>query len=325
MTDGEWWRRSGPWSGRSGGGAGASGGSAGSGAAGDGSGGGSGASGASDGDSVYDAPSPGGGTPSVPLDPPRPPRTPASGAPPVPLDKPRFDGPEDDPGSIPPPQVYSSGANGWDLVLLNFSDAPQAPPRPIPEQRAGGEAGSGAEGAQTADPAGAGAGSAASAKGRKQRKARARAATAGKAKAQPAAPAGAGAGASAGAGAGAGAGARRPSLLVLLSCGLLVGGAAMSFFPAMLVGWGLGYLSRQLSDLMRKFAILGVPLITMSAATLHAMQAKAGAQGGAGVQAGSQFSQISWSAAPGVLRLSAVLSAVVLLLLSLRRRPPQQG
>lgn len=99
----------------------------------------------------------------------------------------------------------------------------------------------------------------------------------------------------------------------------------MSFFPAMLIGWGLGYLSRQLSDLMRKFAILGVPLITMSAATLHAMQAKPGAQGGAGLQAGSQLTQISWSAAPGVLRLSAVLSAVVLLLLSLRRQPPPQG
>ncbi|MEV7929826.1 MULTISPECIES: hypothetical protein [unclassified Kitasatospora] len=279
---------------------------------------------------MYDTAAPGGGTPSVPLDPPRTPRTPGAGAPPVQLDKPRFDGPEDDPGSIPPPQVYSSGANGWDLVLLNFSDAPQAPPKPIPEQRAGD--GAGAAGAQAADPAGAvaGAAAAASAKGKKQRKAKGRATAAGKAKAQPTAPAGqagAGAGATAGAGAsaGAGVGARRPSLLVLLSCGLLIGGAAMSFFPAMLVGWALGYLSRQLSDLMRKFVILGIPLITMSAATLHAMQAKPGAQGGAGVQAGAQFSQISWSAAPGVLRLSAVLSAVVLLLLSLRRRPPQQG
>ncbi|MFF3004988.1 hypothetical protein ACFVTF_19515 [Kitasatospora sp. NPDC057940] len=282
---------------------------------------------------MYDTAAPGGGTPSVPLDPPRTPRAPGAGAPPVQLDKQPLGGPEDDPGSIPPPQVYSSGANGWDLVLLNFSDAPQAPPKPIPEQRAGG--GAGAAGAQAADPAGAAAGAAAaaSAKGKKQRKAKWRAAAAGgKAKAQPAAPApagqadaGAGAGASAGAGAGAGLGARRPSLLVLLSCGLLIGGAAMSFFPAMLVGWALGYLSRQLSDLMRKFVILGIPLITMSAATLHAMQAKPGAQGGAGVQAGAQFSQISWSAAPGVLRLSAVLSAVVLLLLSLRRRPPQQG
>ncbi|MFD0400602.1 hypothetical protein ACFVHI_21305 [Kitasatospora sp. NPDC127121] len=277
---------------------------------------------------MYDTAAPGGGTPSVPLDPPRTPRAPGAGAPPVQLDKSRFDGPEDDSDSIPPPQVYSSGANGWDLVLLNFSDSPQAPPKPIPEQRAGG--GAGAAGAQAADPAGAAAGAAAAAsgKGKKLRKAKGRAAAAGKAKAQPAAPAGqagAGADASAGAGASAGVGARRPSLLVLLSCGLLIGGAAMSFFPAMLVGWALGYLSRQLSDLTRKFVILGIPLITMSAATLHAMQAKPGAQGGAGVQAGAQFSQISWSAAPGVLRLSAVLSAVVLLLLSLRRRPPQQG
>ncbi|MFJ9611294.1 hypothetical protein ACIRS1_33640 [Kitasatospora sp. NPDC101176] len=310
MTDGEWWRKSGPWSDRSGGGAGS--GPAVPGPA-DGAGAAGGAAAASDGDGVYDVPATGGAggvTPSVPLDPPR-----AAASSPVSMDKPRFEAAaEQDPDALPPPQVYSSGANGWDLVLLNFSDAPPAPPKAVPEQRAGAEPAAGAGAA-------AGTADAAAGKGRKQRKARAKAAAAEQAKAKPAAgPAPADQ-----PGAGAAAGVRRPSLLILLSCGMLVGGAVSSFFPAMLVGWALGYLSRQLSDLMRKFAILGVPLITMSAATLHAMQAKQGAQGGAGVQAGSQLTQISWSAAPGVLRLSAVLSAVVLLLLSLRRRPPQQG
>ena len=99
------------------------------------------------------------------------------------------------------------------------------------------------------------------------------------------------------------------------------------FFPAMLAGWGLGYLTRQLSDLMRKFVILGIPLITMSATTLFAMNhaKQAGGAGGGAVQPGSPLGQFSWSMAPGVLRTAAVATAVVLLLLGLRRRPPQQG
>ncbi|MFJ6776862.1 hypothetical protein ACIQOV_38900, partial [Kitasatospora sp. NPDC091257] len=32
-------------------------------------------------------------------------------------------------------------------------------------------------------------------------------------------------------------------------------GAVSGFLPAMLAGWGLGYLSRQISDLMRKFVM----------------------------------------------------------------------
>ncbi|MBO1416233.1 hypothetical protein [Streptomyces sp. FH025] len=192
---------------------------------------------------------------------------------------------------IPPPTVQSSGP--WTMTMLDFSDTPQPAPKPIPEQRAAEEA------APPAAPPATGS--------KRQRKARAKAAPA------------------AGQGKGSGKGARKPSPLILLSCGLLVGGAVTGFFPAMLAGWGLGYLSRQLSDLMRKFVILGIPLATMSASTLFAMQRAKEAGGAAGVQSGSPLGQFSWSMAPGVLRTSAVISAVVLLLLAMRRRPPQQG
>ncbi|MFI9323386.1 hypothetical protein ACIGXI_26905 [Kitasatospora aureofaciens] len=221
------------------------------------------------------------------------------GIPNVSLDLPGVAGPGDD-GSevIPPPTVQSSSP--WTMTMLDFSDAPQPAPRPIPDQRAAEEAAQ----QQAAAPAGAQPSSP-----KRQRKAKAGA------KAAPAA------------GTGSAKGARKPSPLILLSCGLLVGGAVSGFFPAMLAGWGLGYLTRQLSDLMRKFVILGIPLITMSATTLFAMNhaKQAGGAGGGAVQPGSPLGQFSWSMAPGVLRTAAVATAVVLLLLGLRRRPPQQG
>ncbi|MFI9364280.1 hypothetical protein ACIG5E_24985 [Kitasatospora sp. NPDC053057] len=215
------------------------------------------------------------------------------GIPNVSLDLPGVAGPGGGSEVIPPPTVQSSSP--WTMTMLDFSDAPQPAPKPIPEQRAAEEAARqqpvGPAGAKPSNP-------------KRQRKA--------KAKAAPAA------------GAGAGRGARKPSPLILLSCGLLVGGAVSGFFPAMLAGWGLGYLTRQLSDFMRKFVILGIPLITMSATTLFAMN-HAKQSGGGAVQPGSPLGQFSWSMAPGVLRTAAVLTAVVLLLLGLRRRPPQQG
>ncbi|MFE3872936.1 hypothetical protein ACFXPX_00890 [Kitasatospora sp. NPDC059146] len=290
MTDGEWWRKSGPWSERSG------------------------SSGAA-------VPS----TPAAPSTPP--PAAPPAGAsegpaaedsvygpsvvsgytgtgaiPNVSLDLPGVSSPEAGAESIPPPTVQSSSP--WTMTMLDFSDAPRPVPKPIPEQRA-------EEAAQDAAQAGGPAGQAGGRPVRlskRQRKAQAKAVQATAAKAAAAQ------------------GARRPSPLILLSCGLLVGGAVSGFFPAMLAGWGLGYLSRQLSDLTRKFVILGIPLVTMSATALFAMRtAKQGAGGGGGgAQTGSPLGQFSWSMAPGVLRTAAVLTAVVLLLLSMRRRPPQQ-
>ncbi|MFD8701074.1 hypothetical protein ACFV1W_00440 [Kitasatospora sp. NPDC059648] len=219
------------------------------------------------------------------------------GIPNVSLDLPGVAGPGGGSEAIPPPTVQSSSP--WTMTMLDFSDTPQPAPKPIPEQRAAEEAAQ----QQAVEQAGA-----KPSKPKRQRKAKARA------KAAPVA------------GATAGKGARRPSLLVLLSCGLLVGGAVSGFFPAMLAGWGLGYLTRQLSDLMRKVVILGIPMITMSVTTLVAMNhAKQAGDAGGAVQPGSPLGQFSWSMAPGVLRTAAVATAVVLLLLSLRRRPPQQG
>jgi hypothetical protein len=215
------------------------------------------------------------------------------GIPNVSLDLPGVAGPETGSEVIPPPTVQSSSP--WTMTMLDFSDTPQPAPKPVPEQRAAEEAAAAAAAEQAA------------AKPRKQRKA----------KAAPAPAAGKASGKA------SGKGARKPSPLILLSCGLLVGGAVSGFFPAMLAGWGIGYLTRQISDTMRKFVILGIPLVTMSASTLFAMNhAK---QSGGAVQPGSPLGQFSWSMAPGVLRTAAVLTAVVLLLLGLRRRPPQQG
>ncbi|MFF9643271.1 hypothetical protein [Kitasatospora aureofaciens] len=289
MTDGEWWRKSGPWSERAGA-SGSPGESASSSASSASSAEASAAGPAGPAeDSVYGPPAASGATDGIPN---------------VSLDLPGVAGPGGGSEAIPPPTVQSSSP--WTMTMLDFSDAPQPAPRPIPDQRAAEEAAQ----QQAAAPAGAQPSSP-----KRQRKAKAKAKARAGAKAAPAA------------GAGSAKGARKPSPLILLSCGLLVGGAVSGFFPAMLAGWGLGYLTRQLSDLMRKFVILGIPLITMSATTLFAMNhaKQAGGAGGGAVQPGSPLGQFSWSMAPGVLRTAAVATAVVLLLLGLRRRPPQQG
>ncbi|MFJ9444858.1 hypothetical protein ACIRRH_23710 [Kitasatospora sp. NPDC101235] len=301
MTDGEWWRKSGPWSQRSVGGSG------------DASGAGPGEAVSGGAPQAPSAPVPGPDPDSV-YDPPAPS---AAGIPSVSLDLPDVAAAEGRSDALPPPTVSSTGP--WTMTLFDFSDGLQPAPKPIPEQRTAEDAVTAAEpaaeAAKSADP---------------KKKPRwgwlkpAPAAPAAPA-APPKAPSGKAGGRAKGKEAEKGAPAHKPSPLILLSCGLLVGGAVSGFFPAMLAGWGLGYLSRQISELMRKFVILGIPLITMSATTLYAMQQakQAGGQGG-GLQSGSPLGQISWSAAPNVLRVSAVLSAVVLLLLAMRRRPPQQ-
>ncbi|MEE1789109.1 hypothetical protein PUR71_40335 [Streptomyces sp. SP17BM10] len=269
MTDGEWWRKSGPWSSRPGGEPAEA---------------RDGGHDASD-DSVYDTAT----APGVP------------GMSAVPLDPPREAAAEADPDAVPPPQVIHSGGGGWDLVMLNFSDAPAAPPKQIPDQRAG----EGSEPpAQPEAPE-----AAAVANPRKEKKAARAAGAAGAAGSAKSPKKSALAG-------------RRPSPLLLLAAALLAGGAWTGFFPAMLAGWGLGYLSSQLKDLTRKFAIFGIPLITMSATTLYQMRQTQHGQAGAGP--GSQLGQMTWASAPGVLRLSAALTAAFLLLMALRRRPQQQ-
>ncbi|MFE4976674.1 hypothetical protein ACFRAR_31800 [Kitasatospora sp. NPDC056651] len=322
MTDGEWWRKSGPWSERPGGGSGEH-----------------AAGGAPEVPSAPEAPPavppavPSAVPPAVPpaaepaFDPDSvydPPALSTAGIPAVSLDLPDLAAVEDRADAIPPPTVQSTGP--WTMTLFDFSDGPRPAPKPIPEQRTADEAASAPEPEPAkAEPA------------KKPRLGWLKPPPPAAPAAPPQAPAGktGGKGKNKGQGKGqgkatggekGGAAARKPSPLILLSCGLLVGGAVTGFFPAMLAGWGLGYLSRQISDLMRKFVILGIPLVTMSATTLYSMQQakQAGGQGG-GLQSGSPLGQISWSAAPTVLRLAAVLSAVALLLLTMRRRASQQG
>ncbi|MFJ6620961.1 hypothetical protein ACIQOW_25715 [Kitasatospora sp. NPDC091335] len=300
MTDGEWWRKSGPWSERSGGGPAEA-----------ASGGAADVPPAAapdpgpdfDPDSVYDPPAP-----SV------------AGFPSVSLDLPDTAVTEERADAIPPPTVSSTGP--WTMTMFDFSDGPRPAPKPIPEQRA-------AEG----DEAAAGPGTAAEPAEPAELKKKPRRGLFGRTAPEPAPPAGKTKGKDKAKGRKGrkeqeqAAPARRPSPLVLLSCGLLAGGAVSGVFPVMLAGWGLGYLSRQISELMRKFVVLGIPLITISGSTFYSMrQARQGGGGQVGgLQSGSPLGEISWTSAPGVLRLAAGLSAVVLLLLALRRRPPQQG
>ncbi|MFF2954403.1 hypothetical protein ACFVVU_24040 [Kitasatospora sp. NPDC057965] len=216
----------------------------------------------------------------------------------------------------------------WDYVSIDFGDGPVASNRPIPEQRTApeeetgpGPAGEDAAPGGTAatEPPGAdvpgeadqgkGKGRAKKAKGRKGR-----AAKAGAAPDVPAAPETPDGAAKAGASA-----VRRPSPLLLLSAAVLIGGAVTGQLIAMLIGWALGYLSRHLSDLTRKVAVFGIPLMTISGSSLF-VWGRAQGRWGTALNPGEQVNQVVWDSAPGVLRVAAVLSAVFLLLMSLRRR-----
>ncbi|MFC9324854.1 hypothetical protein [Kitasatospora sp. NPDC057015] len=108
---------------------------------------------------------------------------------------------------------------------------------------------------------------------------------------------------------------RRPAPLLLLASALLVGGAVTRTVLVMLVGWALAYLSRGIADRSRKFAVLGIPLLAMGGLVLWFWGRGQGKWGPA-LQPGEQL----WGAAPGLLRLAAVLSALFLLWTTLRRR-----
>ncbi|WP_329497176.1 hypothetical protein [Kitasatospora herbaricolor] len=110
---------------------------------------------------------------------------------------------------------------------------------------------------------------------------------------------------------------RRPAPLLLLASALLVGGAVTRTVLVMLVGWALAYLSRGLGDRSRKFAVLGIPLLSVTGLVLWFWGRGRGKWGPA-LQPGEQL----WGAAPGVLRLAAVLSAGYLLVVTTRRRGP---
>ncbi|MGW6913509.1 hypothetical protein ACWGB8_06765 [Kitasatospora sp. NPDC054939] len=208
---------------------------------------------------------------------------------------------------VPPPE-----GGGWQLVMTDFSDAPRPATTSIPEQRAagdeggagraddavGGSGGSGVSGAGVPGPASGGRKSGRAPKGAAKGSGAARSG-------KPPRP-----GLLAG---------RRPSPLLLLAAGVLAGGAVSGLMLVMLAGWGLGYMSHRLSDLMRKFAVLGIPLGALGATTAW-FWGRAEGRWGEPLQPGQQVGPEVWAAVPGVLRAAAVLSALFLLVVTMRRR-----
>ncbi|MFF7632278.1 hypothetical protein ACFZB9_03890 [Kitasatospora sp. NPDC008050] len=113
---------------------------------------------------------------------------------------------------------------------------------------------------------------------------------------------------------------RRPSPLLLLAVAVLVGGAVSGVILVLLAGWGLAYLSARLGNLTKKFAVFGIPMITMTASSIWFWGRSEGRWGDA-LAKGAPVTHATLTAAPGVLRLAGVLSAVFLLAVAMRRRP----
>ncbi|MGW4380040.1 hypothetical protein [Kitasatospora sp. NPDC004531] len=114
-------------------------------------------------------------------------------------------------------------------------------------------------------------------------------------------------------------GSRRPAPLLLLGAVVLLGGAGAGSLLAMVLGWGLAYLSSGLSDLTKKFAVLGIPLITVTGLTVWNWGREKGRWGTA-LAPGTDASRATLDAGVGALRVAAVLTALLLLALTLRRR-----
>ncbi|WP_051969946.1 hypothetical protein [Kitasatospora azatica] len=112
---------------------------------------------------------------------------------------------------------------------------------------------------------------------------------------------------------------RRPSPLLLLAAAVLLGGAVSGLILVLLAGWGLAYLSARLGDLMKKFVVFGIPLLTMSGSSIW-FWGRAQGRWGEPLAKGSPATHAAFAAAPGVLRVAAVVSALVLLAVALRRR-----
>ncbi|MFC8715902.1 hypothetical protein [Kitasatospora sp. NPDC057198] len=117
----------------------------------------------------------------------------------------------------------------------------------------------------------------------------------------------------------AAAGVRKPAPLLLLGAALLLGGAATGMLLVMLLGWAVAYLSRGWTDLMKKFAVLGIPLITVTGLTVWNWGREKG-RWGSPLSPGTDAGAITWAAAPGVLRVAALLTALFVLAVTLRRR-----
>ncbi|OKI24756.1 hypothetical protein A6A07_31915 [Streptomyces sp. CB03911] len=292
MVDGEWWRLNGPRRGDGGGGP---------------------AKGSEEpAEGVYLPPAAAVPAPAPPTDPPAArvpappsssPSAPSPSAPSAPPSQPSA-GPSARRGGVQ--WQAGGGFADWDAVHIDFSAVDEPEAASVPEPRDG-DAAPGAAGAAAATDGAAGKASGEQAtaakpagRGRAARKAaKEQAAQDGTA---PAARPGLMAG-------------RRPAPLLLLASALLVGGAVTRTVLVMLVGWALAYLSRGLGERSRKFAVLGIPLLALSGLVLWFWGRGQGKWGPA-LQPGEQL----WGAAPGVLRLAAVLSAGYLLVVTMRRR-----
>ncbi|MDH6133915.1 hypothetical protein P3T37_003314 [Kitasatospora sp. MAA4] len=112
---------------------------------------------------------------------------------------------------------------------------------------------------------------------------------------------------------------RRPSPLLLLSAAVLVGGSVTGLILVMLAGWVLGYLSQQLGELTKRFAVIGIPLITMTVSAFWFWGRSTG-RWGEPLAKGAPMTHAVFTSTPGVLRLAAVLSALFLFVVAMRRR-----
>ncbi|MCU7823336.1 hypothetical protein KSNIM_17035, partial [Kitasatospora sp. DSM 101779] len=112
---------------------------------------------------------------------------------------------------------------------------------------------------------------------------------------------------------------RRPSPLLLFAAAALLAGAVTGQLLAMLLGWGAAYLSRQFSDLARKIVVLGIPLGTMFGSAVWYWGRTKG-RWGQPLAEGAAMNHAVWTAAPDVLRAAAVITALALLAVTLRRR-----
>ncbi|MGW4808948.1 hypothetical protein ACWEO5_33085, partial [Kitasatospora sp. NPDC004272] len=115
------------------------------------------------------------------------------------------------------------------------------------------------------------------------------------------------------------AGSRKPAPLLLLGAALLLGGAVTGTLLVMLLGWAVAYLSRGWTDLVKKFAVLGIPLITVTGLTVWNWGREKG-RWGSPLTPGTDAGATTWAAAPGVLRAAALLTALFVLAVTLRRR-----